>query len=87
MYRPVLVPYRNRDELGTPEKHNIFCLEVPLVKHTEGPDADKLSAILSGKFSDKALYRASLFCSSDSEFDWIVITSPEAAAVFLEAWK
>lgn len=29
----------------------------------------------------------SLFYCSDSEFDWIVITSPEAAAVFLEAWK
>ncbi|WOL03810.1 uroporphyrinogen-III synthase, chloroplastic [Canna indica] len=52
------------------EKHNIGCLEVPLVGHTKGPDADNLPSILH-----------------ESEFDWIVITSPEAAAVFLEAWR
>ncbi|CAL9203790.1 unnamed protein product, partial [Musa hybrid cultivar] len=72
--KPEVVVTRERGKnaklISSLEKHNIFCLEVPLVKHTEGPDADKLSAILS-----------------DSEFDWIVITSPEAAAVFLEAWK
>ncbi|CAL9079510.1 unnamed protein product [Musa textilis] len=72
--KPEVVVTRERGKnaklISSLGKHNIFCLEVPLVKHTEGPDADKLSAILS-----------------DSEFDWIVITSPEAAAVFLEAWK
>ena len=25
--------------------------------------------------------------AADSAFDWIVITSPEAGSVFLEAWK
>ncbi|XP_020100930.1 uroporphyrinogen-III synthase, chloroplastic [Ananas comosus] len=51
-------------------KHSIHCLELPLIKHTQGPDANRLPALLN-----------------DAEFDWIVVTSPEAAAVFLEAWK
>ncbi|XP_039114941.1 uroporphyrinogen-III synthase, chloroplastic [Dioscorea cayenensis subsp. rotundata] len=55
------------DALG---KHNVNCLEVPLIKHAPGPDSDRLSALLR-----------------ESTFDWIVITSPEAAIVFLEAWK
>ncbi|XP_020583296.1 uroporphyrinogen-III synthase, chloroplastic isoform X2 [Phalaenopsis equestris] len=54
------------DALG---KLNIHCLEVPLVKHTQGPDLNKLSSLLK-----------------DFMFDWIVITSPEAGVVFLEAW-
>ncbi|GLJ12187.1 hypothetical protein SUGI_0186280 [Cryptomeria japonica] len=48
----------------------ISCLELPLVKHIEGPDLKRLPSILC-----------------DNMFDWIVITSPEAALVFLEAWK
>ncbi|XP_008782200.2 uroporphyrinogen-III synthase, chloroplastic isoform X2 [Phoenix dactylifera] len=53
-----------------PAKHDIHCLEFPLIKHTKGPDADRLSALLR-----------------DAMFDWIVITSPEAGVVFLDAWK
>ncbi|XP_059453413.1 uroporphyrinogen-III synthase, chloroplastic isoform X1 [Corylus avellana] len=52
-------------------KHGINCLELPLVQHTHGPDRDMLSSVIS----------------ADTEFDWIVITSPEAGSVFLEAWK
>ncbi|XP_043714066.1 uroporphyrinogen-III synthase, chloroplastic-like isoform X2 [Telopea speciosissima] len=51
-------------------KHGVNCLELPLIQHTEGPDFDRLSTVLS-----------------DKTFDWIVITSPEAGLVFLEAWK
>ncbi|KAJ4963095.1 hypothetical protein NE237_023034 [Protea cynaroides] len=51
-------------------KHGVNCLELPLIQHTEGPDFDRLSRVLS-----------------DKTFDWIVITSPEAGLVFLEAWK
>ncbi|OUZ99817.1 Tetrapyrrole biosynthesis [Macleaya cordata] len=51
-------------------KHGINCLELPLIQHTQGPDLDRLSTILS-----------------DTSFDWIVITSPEAGLVFLDAWK
>ncbi|XP_043711242.1 uroporphyrinogen-III synthase, chloroplastic-like [Telopea speciosissima] len=51
-------------------KHGVNCLELPLIQHTEGPDFDRLSTVLS-----------------DTTFDWIVITSPEAGIVFLEAWK
>lgn len=28
-----------------------------------------------------------VFMAADTAFDWIVITSPEAGSVFLEAWK
>ncbi|EMS54149.1 Uroporphyrinogen-III synthase, chloroplastic [Triticum urartu] len=52
------------------EKHNVRSLELPLIQHVEGPDADRLSAVLR-----------------DEHFDWITVTSPEAAAVFLEGWK
>uniref|UniRef100_A0A6N2MKC1 Uroporphyrinogen-III synthase n=1 Tax=Salix viminalis TaxID=40686 RepID=A0A6N2MKC1_SALVM len=52
-------------------KHGIGCLELPLIQHTQGPDSDKLSSVLC----------------ADSAFDWIVITSPEAGSIFLEAWK
>lgn len=46
-------------------------MELPLIQHTQGPDSDKLSSVLC----------------KDSAFDWIIITSPEAGSVFLEAWK
>ncbi|XP_042965643.1 uroporphyrinogen-III synthase, chloroplastic isoform X4 [Carya illinoinensis] len=52
-------------------KHGINCLELPLIQHTQGPDMGRLSSVLS----------------ADTPFDWIVITSPEAGSVFLEAWK
>uniref|UniRef100_A0A453IY14 Uroporphyrinogen-III synthase n=1 Tax=Aegilops tauschii subsp. strangulata TaxID=200361 RepID=A0A453IY14_AEGTS len=52
------------------EKHNVHSLELPLIQHVEGPDADRLSAVLR-----------------DEKFDWVTVTSPEAAAVFLEGWK
>nr|XP_023920338.1 uroporphyrinogen-III synthase, chloroplastic-like isoform X1 [Quercus suber] len=52
-------------------KHGINCLELPLIQHTQGPDLDRLSSVLN----------------ADTTFDWIVITSPEAGSVFLEAWK
>ncbi|KAI3465400.1 hypothetical protein Pfo_022063 [Paulownia fortunei] len=48
----------------------INCLELPLIQHTQLPDLDKLSSVLSS-----------------TSFDWIIITSPEAGAVFLDAWK
>lgn len=30
------------------EKHNVHSLELPLIQHVEGPDADRLSAVLRG---------------------------------------
>ncbi|GAY39464.1 hypothetical protein CUMW_044530 [Citrus unshiu] len=52
-------------------KHRIDCLELPLIQHAQGPDTDRLSSVLN----------------ADTIFDWIIITSPEAGSVFLEAWK
>ncbi|KAI4366414.1 hypothetical protein MLD38_022295 [Melastoma candidum] len=52
-------------------KHDVDCLELPLVAHAPGPDLDRLPSVLT----------------ADDPFDWIVITSPEAGKVFLDAWK
>ncbi|XP_042495369.1 uroporphyrinogen-III synthase, chloroplastic-like [Macadamia integrifolia] len=72
--KPKVVVTRERGKNGklinALAKHGINCLELPLIQHTEGPDFDRLSTVLS-----------------DKTFDWIVITSPEAGLVFLEAWK
>ncbi|KAJ6828562.1 uncharacterized protein M6B38_362410 [Iris pallida] len=61
---------KNAKLIQSLEKYNIHCLELPLVKHTKGPDYDSLSKVLR-----------------ETIFDWVVITSPEAGLVFLEAWK
>lgn len=70
---PKVVVTRERGKNGklidALENRGIDCLELPLVQHTQLPDFDKLSHILSS-----------------NSFDWIVITSPEAGAVFLDAW-
>ncbi|KAG0480328.1 hypothetical protein HPP92_011186 [Vanilla planifolia] len=72
--RPDVVVTREKGKNGklinALANHNIVCLELPLVKHTQGPDLHKLSSLLQ-----------------DVMFDWIVITSPEAGSVFLEAWR
>ncbi|KAL5217681.1 hypothetical protein ABZP36_018365 [Zizania latifolia] len=61
---------KNGKLIAALERHNIQTLELPLIKHVQGPDTDRLSDVLR-----------------DEKFDWITITSPEAAAVFLEGWK
>ncbi|XP_010916652.1 uroporphyrinogen-III synthase, chloroplastic isoform X1 [Elaeis guineensis] len=72
--KPKVVVTRERGKnaklVGALAKHNIHCVEFPLIKHTKGPDADRLTTLLH-----------------DTPFDWIVITSPEAGSVFLDAWK
>ncbi|XP_024969472.1 uroporphyrinogen-III synthase, chloroplastic isoform X1 [Cynara cardunculus var. scolymus] len=52
-------------------KHGINSLELPLIQHMQLPDLEKLIYLLSAATS----------------FDWIIITSPEAALVFLQAWN
>ncbi|KAL6645443.1 hypothetical protein ACP70R_017051 [Stipagrostis hirtigluma subsp. patula] len=61
---------KNAKLIAALEKHNVQSLELPLIKHVEGPDTDRLSDVLR-----------------NDKFDWITITSPEAAAVFLQGWK
>ncbi|GLI66857.1 hypothetical protein VaNZ11_010844 [Volvox africanus] len=48
------------------------CLEMPLIEHTDGPDRALLPSLLS---------------EAAEQYDWVTITSPEAAAVFLEGWE
>ncbi|CAN6296232.1 unnamed protein product [Urochloa humidicola] len=61
---------KNAKLIAALEKHNIQSLELPLIKHVDGPDTDRLPDVLR-----------------NDKFDWIIITSPEAAAVFLKGWK
>lgn len=61
---------KNARLISALEKHNVHPLELPLIKHVEGPDTDRLLDVLR-----------------NDKFDWIIVTSPEAAAVFLQGWK
>jgi len=45
--------------------------ELPCIEHADGPDTDKLATLLS---------------ASSNTFDYVAITSPEAASVFANAW-
>ncbi|ESW08656.1 hypothetical protein PHAVU_009G063100 [Phaseolus vulgaris] len=72
-YAPVVVTRergKNAKLIAALAKHDINCLELPLIEHTQGPDLDRLPSVLG-----------------DNAFDWVVITSPEAGSVFLEAWR
>ncbi|XP_019152742.1 PREDICTED: uroporphyrinogen-III synthase, chloroplastic isoform X1 [Ipomoea nil] len=73
--QPAVVVTRERGKNGKLIKalaiHGIGCLELPLIQHTHLPDLDRLPSVLS----------------PENTFDWIVITSPEAGLVFLDAWK
>uniref|UniRef100_A0A6V1PSP3 Uroporphyrinogen-III synthase n=1 Tax=Heterosigma akashiwo TaxID=2829 RepID=A0A6V1PSP3_HETAK len=46
-------------------------VELPCIRHARGEDLDKLAPALS----------------SDEPYDYVIITSPEAADVFLKEWK
>ncbi|PNX97639.1 uroporphyrinogen-III synthase chloroplastic-like, partial [Trifolium pratense] len=65
-------------------KHEINCLELPLIEHQRGADFDRLPSALSGI---EELFPMTNGFSHDNAFDWVVITSPEAGSVFLEAWR
>lgn len=48
----------------------IQICELPCIEHADGPDTDKLAPLLA----------------SSNGFDYVAITSPEAASVFANAW-
>ncbi|PSC73789.1 uroporphyrinogen-III chloroplastic isoform X1 [Micractinium conductrix] len=54
------------------EGRGISCLELPMVETVAGPDRDRLPEVLR---------------EQAASFDWVCITSPEAASVFLEGWR
>ncbi|XP_023737878.1 uroporphyrinogen-III synthase, chloroplastic isoform X3 [Lactuca sativa] len=72
-HRVVVTRERGKNDklIAALAKHGINSLELPLIQHTQLPDLEKLVSLLSAATS----------------FDWIIITSPEAALVFLQAWK
>lgn len=61
---------KNSKLISALETHGFSCLELPLIRHADGPDLKKLPGILL-----------------DKEFDWVTVTSPQAAEVLCEAWK
>ncbi|KAL9250496.1 Uroporphyrinogen-III synthase, chloroplastic-like protein [Drosera capensis] len=69
---------------GEAAVHGISCLELPLIQHEQGPDFERLSSVLSGKATKLLI---SCLITAETNFDWIIITSPEAGAVFLDAWR
>ncbi|KAI3427242.1 hypothetical protein D9Q98_007177 [Chlorella vulgaris] len=54
------------------ESRGISCLELPMVETAAGPDQARLPQVLAERHQ---------------EFDWVCITSPEAASVFLTGWR
>ncbi|KAG5230950.1 uroporphyrinogen-3 synthase family protein [Salix suchowensis] len=70
-------------------KHGIGCLELPLIQHTKDPIQINYLLCYVVLSRNLAVHFMVLwnYYYSDSAFDWIVITSPEAGSVFLEAWK
>lgn len=62
---------KNGDLMARLVARGVECVEMPLIETTEGPDRAALPAALK-----------------DPEgWTWVCITSPEAARVFLEAWR
>lgn len=62
---------KNGDMMARLVARGVECVELPLIETTEGPDRAALPAALK-----------------DPEgWTWVCITSPEAAKVFLEAWR
>jgi uroporphyrinogen-III synthase len=53
------------------ESRGIHCLEMPLIETAKGPDTDRLPEVLQ----------------HSQDYDWVCITSPEAASVFIKGWK
>ncbi|GIL92407.1 hypothetical protein Vretimale_6475 [Volvox reticuliferus] len=64
-------PGKNEKMRGALTWKGFTCKELPLIEHTAGPDRDRLPSLLS---------------AAAEQYDWVTITSPEAAAVFLEGW-
>lgn len=62
---------KNGDMRQRLEKHGVEVVEMPLIETAVGVDRSRLAAALV----------------HENGWDWICITSPEAAAVFLEAWE
>ncbi|KAL4447907.1 hypothetical protein ABPG75_005126 [Micractinium tetrahymenae] len=63
---------KNRKLRKVLEGRGITCLELPMVETAAGPDRERLPEVLR---------------SQAAEFDWVCITSPEGASVFLEGWR
>jgi uroporphyrinogen-III synthase len=71
-------------------QRSMHCIELPLIEHADGPDR---CALCSTAVSMPHVCDLLSTCRGkvpgalrSGMYDWITVTSPEAASVFLEAW-
>ena len=72
------------------QRHSIPTIELPLIEHATGPDRSWQPVIsCSVQLADASCsIRASLPAAiKEGAYDWITVTSPEAATVFIDAWR
>jgi uroporphyrinogen-III synthase len=92
---------KNGQLLAALQRQGVACLEMPLLETAKGPDrcveGRRTSPLLSSaaRVSSGHVYvRASPsrrdelpVALREEQFDWVCITSPEAASVFVEGWR
>ena len=71
-------------------QRGLSTLELPLVQTAEGPDAGKLPGFISAAAAAEAEGGAAAASGGNdtkSTYEWIIVTSPESASVFVGGWK
>lgn len=66
-------------------QRGLSTLELPLVQTAEGPDAGALPGFISE--AAKAEEEGCSVESNRKAYEWIIVTSPESASVFVGGWK
>ena len=65
-------------------QRGLLTLELPLVQTAEGPDAGALPGFIS---EAAAAEEAGVGVNTAKAYEWIIVTSPESASVFVGGWK
>ena len=65
-------------------QRGLSTLELPLVQTAEGPDAGALPGFIS---EAAAAEEAGAGANTAKAYEWIIVTSPESASVFVGGWK
>ena len=68
-------------------QRGLSTLELPLVQTAEGPDADALPGFISEAAKAEEAGAAEGASSCGKSYEWIIVTSPESASVFVGGWK
>lgn len=67
-------------------QRGLSTLELPLVQTAEGPDAGALPGVIS-EAARAEEEEAATSGASARAYEWIIVTSPESASVFVGGWK